>query len=262
MQAGAKVTRTLSTSSFASSMTISAIWRVNISADVGPATRSDQRIMGSGGATHPFWSPDGRSVGFFADRKLKKVELASGNVHVICDVAGAGGGGSWNADDVIIFSAAMGNTTGLWRVSASGGPATGITPTEAGRRDGWPRFLRDGKRFIYLRAGRREQGVYLGRLASTDAHTMIMSAASAPPTKAIVADDVIFFLNQATLMAQRFDATRMAPVGDPVRVAENVRWGPPGTAGIRRGVRWGDCVSATCTRAARTIDAERHCEAN
>jgi hypothetical protein len=59
-----------------------------------------QRIVGSEGAAFPFWSPDGRFVGFFADRKLKKVALASGVVQVICD-AGGGGGGTWNEDDVL-----------------------------------------------------------------------------------------------------------------------------------------------------------------
>ena len=188
-----------------------------------------QRIAGTDGATHPFWSPDGGSVGFFADRKLKKIDLASGNVQVICDIAGAGGGASWNRDGVIVFSAAMGQDTGLWRVHASGGRTSAITPTE-GRRDGWPRFLPDGRQFLYMRAGQREQGVYVRQLDSKFAETPVLRTTSTAPTKAILADDVLFFLQQGTLMAQRFDAGRLAPVGEPVRVAENVRWGPPGTA--------------------------------
>jgi serine/threonine protein kinase/Tol biopolymer transport system component len=188
-----------------------------------------QRISGTEGAAHPFWSPDGRSVGFFADRKLKRADLASGNIHVVCDIAGAGGGASWNQDSVIVFSAAMGQDTGLWRVQASGGSPAVLTRTEQGRRDGWPRFLPDGRRFLYMRAGPGEQGVF-ARTLDAVAGGRILPASSAAPTKAILADDVLFFLQGGTLMAQRFDAGRLAPLGEPVRVAENVRWGPPGTA--------------------------------
>jgi serine/threonine protein kinase len=187
-----------------------------------------QRIAGSEGAAYPFWSPNGRFVAFFADRKLKKVELTSSGVHVVCE-AGSGGGGSWNQDDVIVFSSASGTTTGLWRVSASGGPATPITAAEEGRRDAWPQFLPDGQRFIHMSARRAEAGIYLGRLDSADAHTALMTSSPAP-TKAVLADDLLFFLDQTTLMAQRFDATRVTPVGEPVRVAENVQSGPPGLA--------------------------------
>jgi eukaryotic-like serine/threonine-protein kinase len=188
-----------------------------------------QRVAGSEGAAHPFWSPDGRLVGFFADQKLKKIDLTSGNVHVICDVAGAGGGGSWSRNDVIIF-AARGHITGLWRVSASGGAATEIMPTSTGRTDAWPRFLRDDQHFLYMRAGSSDNGVYLGRLDSADAQTAVLRTSSTPPTKAVLANDILFFLEHGTLMAQRFDATRMTTMGEPVRVVENVRWGPPGTA--------------------------------
>jgi eukaryotic-like serine/threonine-protein kinase len=199
-----------------------------------------QRIAGSEGAAYPFWSPNGRFLAFFADRKLKKVELASGSVHIICEAGGGTGGGSWNQDDVIVFSSASGTTTGLSRVSASGGPATPITAPEEGR-DAWPQFLPDGQHFIHMRAGRSESGIYLGRLDASDDPTAVMplpprppdaTAGRAPPrpTKAVVADDVLFFLDQTTLMAHRMDMSPMRPVGKPVRVAENVYSGTPGLA--------------------------------
>ena len=204
-----------------------------------------QRIAGSEGAAFPFWSPDGRFVGFFADRKLKKVSPASGDVQVICD-AGGGGGGTWNEDDVIVFSPESGVTTSLKRVTASGGAATPITTAEEGLRlHAWPQFLSDGERFIYMRAGGTAPGIYVGRLDSTETHTLVLPHTRASPdlstaarpsdrsfgaTKAIVAGDAIFFLDQTTLMAQRFDLARLALAGEPVRVAENIDIGPPGLA--------------------------------
>ena len=85
-------------------MTISAIWRVNISADVGPATRSDQRIMGSGGATHPFWSPDSKRLAFFQAGALKAVTLSDGSITEIARVPDRPAGGAWSADGRIIFA--------------------------------------------------------------------------------------------------------------------------------------------------------------
>jgi hypothetical protein len=75
-----------------------------------------------------------------------------------------------------------------------------------------------------------ERGIYLGRLDSADTHPVITKFSQIPPSKGILADDVLFFLNQSTLLAQRFDAVQMTPLSEPVRVAENVRWGPPGVA--------------------------------
>jgi serine/threonine protein kinase/Tol biopolymer transport system component len=199
-----------------------------------------QRISGSEDAAYPFWSPNGRFLAFFADRKLKKVELASGSVHIICDAGGGTAGGSWNQDDVIVFASASGTTTALSRVSALGGPATAITAPEEGR-DAWPHFLSDGRRFIHMRAGRSEPGIYLRRLDASGNPTALMALSPGPRdatsgrtpprlTKAVVAGDVLFFLDQTTLMAHRMDTRRMRPVGEAVRVAENVYSGPPGLA--------------------------------
>ena len=195
-----------------------------------------QAIAGSESAAHPFWSPDSRFVGFFADRKLKKVELASGNVQIICEV-GSVNGGSWNRNDIIIFSSTSGSSTGLWRVSAGGGTAVRIAEMAIEGRDSWPRFLPDGQRYVHMRTGGSEPGIYTGRLDSPAAALLIMSfppappeAAASRPTKAVLAADVVFFLEQTTLVAQRFDVARMRPTGERVRVAENVQSGPPGLA--------------------------------
>jgi len=77
-----------------------------------------QPLSGTDGAAYPFWSPDGRHVAFFADNKLKKLDVGAGVIETICQ-AGSGQGGDWNRQDVILFS--EGDGTGLSRVNAAGG---------------------------------------------------------------------------------------------------------------------------------------------
>src|SRR5262249_50446376 len=99
-------------------------------------------------------SPDSRSVAFDAGGKLKTINVATGEVHTVCNVAGNIAGGSWNKDDVIIFGIdAPGH--GILRVPAAGGE-----PQEAVSNDShlavsflFPTFLPDGKHFIYRRNG-------------------------------------------------------------------------------------------------------------
>jgi eukaryotic-like serine/threonine-protein kinase len=131
-----------------------------------------QRIESADGARCPFWSPDGASLGFFADRKLKVIDLATGNVRVLTDT-GSGGGGTWNADGVILFADESTATmsppsAGLRRVSSSGGivaPATrSASEKDSHAIQAFPHFLPDGRHFLYMQLGVRAPGVYVGRL--------------------------------------------------------------------------------------------------
>jgi serine/threonine protein kinase len=124
-------------------------------------------IPGTEGAKHPFWSPDGRSVGYFAPGKLMKVAIDGGAPVQIC-AAMDGRGGAWSSNGVIVFSPHL-IDFGLSRVPAEGGkvePATLLDPAQGENSHRWPVFLPDGIHFLYfvrsLRAERR--GVYVGRV--------------------------------------------------------------------------------------------------
>ncbi len=183
-----------------------------------------QKLPGTEGASSPFWSPDSRFIGFFAQGKLKKIDVPGGPPVTLCD-APAGNGGAWNRDGVIVF--APNREGGLARVSAAGGIPTSATTLDRRRKETahvWPQFLPDGSHFLYLvLSGQREsRGIYVDSLGSEGAKHVLKTevrAAYAPP-------GYLLFVRQGTLMAQRFDPNRLRLTGEPVRVAEEVAYNP------------------------------------
>ena len=109
-----------------------------------------QPLAGTKGAIQPFWSPDARSLGFFADGKLKKIDVAGGPPQTLCE-APEPVGAAWNSDGVIILAAAF--QSPLRRVMATGGTSEVVTSLDRSQREaghGSPRFLPGGRRFLYL----------------------------------------------------------------------------------------------------------------
>ncbi|HEY3123617.1 MAG TPA: protein kinase, partial [Thermoanaerobaculia bacterium] len=143
---------------------------------------SAQPLPGTENPSFPFWSPDSRFIGFFADGKLKRIDASGGPPQVLCD-APVGRGGSWNQDGVILFALV---SSPLFRVSAAGGPATPATRLDPARgEDGhrWPFFLPDGRHFLYTvtnfgsRGETEKMGIYAGSLDSKD-ETLLLRANS------------------------------------------------------------------------------------
>jgi hypothetical protein len=109
---------------------------------------SAHRLDKTEGANFPFWSPDGHSIGFFAENKLKRVALSGGSVQIVCDVASGADGGSWGEDGTILFAAVNGP---LMRVNATGGnPRPASVLAEGETWHSWPPFLPDGRHVLYL----------------------------------------------------------------------------------------------------------------
>ena len=182
-------------------------------------------LAGTEGGSSPFWSPDSRSLGFFSDGKLKTIEISGGPPVVLCDTA-PGISGTWSPIGVIVFSPAAG--TPLFKVSATGGVPTPATLLEAGEgAHTRPTFLPDGRHFVFgqVQPTATRNAAIVGSLDSME-RTRLMDTDS---TNVLYSQGHLLFLRETTLMAQAFDADRLATRGDPFPVAERIQTfgGPP-----------------------------------
>jgi Tol biopolymer transport system component len=169
------------------------------------------------GADFPFWSPDGRSLGFFSGGKLKRVEVAGGPPVVLADAVARGG--AWGPDGTILFTPTF--VSGLRRVAASGGGTVTVTTLDSTREETshrWPQFLPGGKQFVYFTqsANQRTYGVYFGSLERPSERVRLAESQSAglyaPPQSGH--PGYILWLRDNTLIAQPFDATRARVYGE------------------------------------------------
>jgi Tol biopolymer transport system component len=185
------------------------------------ASTSGRLLTGTEGAGFPFWSPDGRSIGFFADQKLKRLDVNSEAIQILED-APVARGGAWQTDGTILFAP---NAVGpLFRVPATGGQLTAATRLEPGQNDHRaPFILPDGKHFIYYARGTPQvRGVHVARLDGTETKRLLDADGAAVYTRS----GHLLFPRQGELWAQAFDATRLLLEGDAFRVVDSVSVNP------------------------------------
>ena len=178
-----------------------------------------QPLPGTDDGRFPFWSPDGREIGFFADDKLKKIDAGGGPPQTLCN--GSGFGGAWSRDGVIVFS--PGAYSELLQVPAAGGtpqPATRLDASRGEHSHRWPYFLPDGKHFLFWARtwqGVEENGLYVGTIGSLEAKPLMKSA-----SMAMYASGYLLYMRDQTLMARPFDLRRLEFAGEGVPVAEHI----------------------------------------
>jgi serine/threonine protein kinase/Tol biopolymer transport system component len=191
---------------------------------VRPLDSLDARLLpGTEGAEWPFWSPDSRHIGFFADRRLKRVPIGGGSPSVVAEIGAEFNGGSWNADGVIVFS-----SSGLKRVDSTGGSITSLRTDDLGSTF-FPSFLPDG-RHLFFRANRTretESGVFAG---STDGAPPVHVATDFTNAAYVSSpgegtSGLMLFRRADSLMAQRFDALTLRVEGNAFIVADRIAEG-------------------------------------
>jgi Tol biopolymer transport system component len=177
-------------------------------------------LAGTDGATRPFWSPDSRFIGFMAEGKLKKIDVAGGPAQKICD-APTGSDGSWSTEGVILYDGR--DTDPIYRVSAAGGSPTVAVKSEPSRKEtgvGWPEFLPDGRHFLYLAMAEKiEDNSY--RVGSVDSNDT-QPVAQAQTQVVFAAPNHLLFVRDRTLMAQPFDVKTFKTTSEPVPLADRI----------------------------------------
>jgi len=194
---------------------------------------SAQPLDGTENADFPFWSPDSRSIGFFADGKLKRIDAGGGPAISLCDAAPNGLGGTWNREGTILFGLP---SRPIQRVADSGGPSEPVTKLDQSHNETthrYPQFLPDGRHFLYLAAnlsGAPDDPANRIKVAPLGGGVdrSILPASSG----ASYANGSLLFVREGTLLAQPFDPKRLATSGTPSPIAERVatsiffwRWG-------------------------------------
>ena len=185
---------------------------------------TSQVVAGTDDALFPFWSPDGRSIGFFAGGKLKRLDLAAGAILTICDAA-RGMGGTWNRDGDIVFAPAP--TSALYRVSASGGQPAPVTTLDAARHETahrFPQFLPDGRRFLYAAAN------LAAPLSNDPASAIRVGSIDGKEDKALLplasnasyATGRLLYVRDQSLVAQEIDLSRLETRGAPVPIEPKI----------------------------------------
>ena len=179
------------------------------------------QVKDTDGAIFPFWSFDSRSIAFFADGKLKVVEISGGSAQVIAD-AGYGRGGAWGADGVIVYSPATQDR--LYRINANGGAPTPLTTLDITQHTShrWPFFLPDGKHFLYSAinhdsAKSGNDTVYYASVDGSVNKPLLKSKSNA-----IYADGYLLFARNEQLLAQPFNASSGTLSGEPQTLAKDV----------------------------------------
>jgi serine/threonine protein kinase len=194
-----------------------------------------QPLAGTEGADSPFFSPDGRAVGFFSEGRIKKIALSGGAPQVLCDLGENGGnvrGGAWSANGVILFGLGAGP---LQRVADTGGKPSPALKLDASREEiaqGWPMFLPDGRRFLYHSSDTRrleDRAIFIGSLDSD----VVVRITDSPFKASYLASGYILFPRGGSLLAQRLRLDPPGLEGETQVVSEDLATAiVPGLAGF------------------------------
>ncbi len=185
-------------------------------------------LPGTEGAALPFWSPDGRSIAYFQEHRLVRLDLDRGTPVVLATFDDDPRGGAWSAQGVLLVS--PGRTGGLVRISANGGPVEPVTTLDPARKETthrFPVFLPDGQRFLYWASAnnatdKQLDSLRLGSLAGGNSQLVLEHS-----NNGVVVGGYLLTAtpSRSGLFAWPFDATTGKTTGEAVSVAHSVFYG-------------------------------------
>jgi serine/threonine protein kinase len=178
-------------------------------------------LTGTDGVSQPFWAPDSRRLGFFADGSLKTIALGGGAPQTLAPAAFPRGG-SWSKDDVILF--VPDPPSPMKRVAAGGGPVTELPQPDRSSMNFrfFPTFLPDGRHYLFLGLGQNRTGggIDVGSIDSPDSRNLVPASRASATYAGAAGAGFLIFRRETTLVAQPFDADRLELTGTPQALAE------------------------------------------
>ena len=175
-------------------------------------------LAGTEAALYPFWSPDSRSIGFFANSRLKRLDLDGGPPQMLANVI-TPAGGTWNSAGTILY--VPNDNAGVFRISETGGASSQVTPRRSpSLATRLPQFLPDGRHFLFFVARGDEPGVYIGELGNDIVRRLL-----AADTPALYTLGHVFFVREGSLFAQRLDPSTQELSGSVTRVGDDIAFG-------------------------------------
>ncbi len=212
-------------------------------------------LAGTEGAISPFWSPDSRNIGFFADGKIQRIPVAGGPPQLICD-GGIEALPNWGPSGQILFIQ-LGPSAGLWAVDAAGGEPRRIRGLDARNESAllWPRFLADGRHFLFMSIDPSgERGGFPLLLESLDEKEA--TTVGRVSSRFEIASGHLLVVREGVLLAQPFDGRRVT--GEPMALADHVyQFNGPLMAGFSAS-QTGTIVYELATRPSRVSWLDRH----
>src|SRR5690348_2471730 len=177
-----------------------------------------QPLEGTDRPSFPFWSPDGRYLGFFANGKLYRIDASGGPALALADAQAGGRGGAWAPDGTILFGVNDGDV--LRRIPASGGTPQPVRKLDESLKDTsqrWPQFLPDGRHFLFFAGAAGSGAVYVGSLDGGEPKLLFSNDSNA----VYASPGYLLFIREGTLMAQHFDPSSLRLSGDATPVTEH-----------------------------------------